>query len=301
MCRYTRPWIVELAMSPLRLSFAVLPLVCLALPVLAQEARGKVIQQPDWLERPKYEVLAEAYPKLAMALNIEGRATISCRVTAEGKVADCKVLSDSPTGLGFGEAALSLTPTFKMIPKKVDGQSVDGGTVQIPLHFALPPSRPLTRGDTVGTEVFGPATPAAMDLARSIVRAQGMGARAQIEFELNLVKMSGAKQAGQDEKLRDDAISALRESYQNTQDRIQEVIAGAYAGAFTEAELKDIAAFMNSPSGHAFATRLPTIQDSVKPSILKVVQDMSMSAHDIYCRNHPCSAELPAPAAAPKP
>ncbi|MFI4950864.1 MAG: energy transducer TonB, partial [Caulobacterales bacterium] len=41
-------------------------------------------------------------------------ASIHCRVTGEGRLADCQVLSESPAGAGFGPAALALSAKLKL-------------------------------------------------------------------------------------------------------------------------------------------------------------------------------------------
>jgi TonB family protein len=101
-------------------------------------ARPSVITQPDWLLRPAAEDMANDYPKAAAAANVEGRATIACRVTAEGALAGCAVTEESPPGQGFGEAALKLAAKFRMRPMTKDGVPVDGGKINIPINFRLP-------------------------------------------------------------------------------------------------------------------------------------------------------------------
>nr|QQZ50455.1 energy transducer TonB [Phenylobacterium glaciei] len=105
---------------------------------------------PDWVARPDAEALADHYPGLARTLAIEGRATLSCTVDLKGRLQTCVSVAASPAGLGFDKAALAMSKLFAMQPKRVDGKPVAGGTVRIPIRFALPapgqgepePSRP---------------------------------------------------------------------------------------------------------------------------------------------------------------
>jgi len=95
------------------------------------------ISHPDWVRRPNGSDLAQAYPSQAFKQGLGGQVLMSCKVTASGSMSDCSVLREQPEGLGFGQAALSLAPDFKMRRTRVDGQSVEGRTVQIPMRFAL--------------------------------------------------------------------------------------------------------------------------------------------------------------------
>jgi protein TonB len=93
---------------------------------------------PYWIHKPSGEDMARVFPKAAARAGLEGGATISCRVTAVGTLAECKVAVESPPGQGFGEAALNLGKLFKMGPMTRDGLPVEGGTVNIPIRFRLP-------------------------------------------------------------------------------------------------------------------------------------------------------------------
>jgi TonB family protein len=115
-------------------------LVAYGAPAPAQDVH--VIQHPDWVQKPTGDDVARFYPSRAREEYVSGRATIVCDVTAEGALADCKVLRESPAGYGFGEAAVSLGPIFRMSPKRVDGKSVDGGIVTIPIVFEASSERP---------------------------------------------------------------------------------------------------------------------------------------------------------------
>jgi protein TonB len=97
-----------------------------------------VITQPDWLRRPTGDDVQRYFPRKARKAGVEGRAVLTCSVTAEGLLANCQVSDETPPDYGFGETARKLIPLFKMRPTTRDGVAVPGGTVRIPLRFYLP-------------------------------------------------------------------------------------------------------------------------------------------------------------------
>jgi TonB family protein len=120
--------------------------------------RPSVVTNPDWLRRPTGEDIARVYPRGAQKQELNGRATLTCAVDADGMLQSCAVSDEDPVGEGFGAAVLALSSQFKLSPQTRDGQSVAGGTIKIPMRFVLPgdfrsPPIRVRSGPFAGTSV----------------------------------------------------------------------------------------------------------------------------------------------------
>ena len=103
---------------------------------------GQVVVNPSVLVPPSAAVLSAAYPSAALAQHQDGTALLECDVTKEGALVSCTSPAEVPVGLGFGTAAVSLASVFKMEPKTINGQPVDGGHIVITIRFVEPPPKP---------------------------------------------------------------------------------------------------------------------------------------------------------------
>lgn len=97
-----------------------------------------------YMARPTIDDIAQVYPRRTLRIERSGAAEISCIATASGTLKDCFTICEEPLDEGFGRAALSLAPLFKMTiiaSKEVHstgGRVVAGARVVIPIRFALP-------------------------------------------------------------------------------------------------------------------------------------------------------------------
>ncbi|HYE42595.1 MAG TPA: TonB family protein [Caulobacteraceae bacterium] len=98
-------------------------------------ARSSVITANQWTQKPSSPDLARYFPARAAEMGVSGRVVLRCFVNAEGTLRDCDVAEETPKGWGFGGAGLRLSGKFRMRPRTIDGASVEGAQVSIPISM----------------------------------------------------------------------------------------------------------------------------------------------------------------------
>lgn len=101
-------------------------------------ATTPTIVDPTWAQLPAPEELGEAYPRFATMIGIHGVAEVQCAGLPDGRLTRCVSNWAVPTGLGFDRAALSLTPSFRLEPRTVNGEA-SKSEVRFRVNFSLPP------------------------------------------------------------------------------------------------------------------------------------------------------------------
>ena len=90
-------------------------------PSLAMSDGGRSVTNPVWLQAPRPE-----YPKAAQRADEEsGMARLECQTRTDGRVQACRILEETPTGVGFGEEAVRATMKARVQPELADGALIE--------------------------------------------------------------------------------------------------------------------------------------------------------------------------------
>lgn len=133
----------------------------------------KLVAPPDWIDKPTIDELKWAWPRQAYLHGIGGRADMNCRVEINGQADDCEIVRETPTGFGFGAAALSLVPRLRFTPAMTD-KGPSPWRVNIPVNFesdAIGPSEEATDGMAMGDPVDWVSAPTSAELGRAYPRS----------------------------------------------------------------------------------------------------------------------------------
>lgn len=254
-----------------------------ALALGVGSAAAATITNPDWLVRPNAEDMASAYPELAVALVLDGRALVSCSVDTAGRARNCVVMSETPKGLGFGQAALELTDIFRFSPKKLDGRPIPGGSVQIPIRFVIPEATPPRIPPPLPPppEASERTTRRLVDfLAQDLIDTYAARTDAAIERAGKAVAPTAA------DVVRKSLMTASKaQAHQWAQKG-----AAVYAALMTESELDSELEFVNSPAGQAMLARMRASTDGESDSFTYWRWLVAKHARPLFCATQVCEA-----------
>jgi protein TonB len=87
---------------------------------------------PRIVRGPSFRDIGRARPR-----GVRGRGVVGvrCRIRLDQALDQCRVVSETPPGQGFGEAALSLSAGFRFLPPSENGVPIEGQTVVVTVNF----------------------------------------------------------------------------------------------------------------------------------------------------------------------
>ncbi len=130
-----------------------IPVIWKMMGATNQSLGNSLAIDPPWTRAPSEAEVTAAWPKAAGGLP-SGQAVLRCEISREGLLKSCDVLSEQPTGRGFGRAARDLTKAFQISVTPDDAAKLRTMSVDVPFRFrnpAEPDTRKLTRPHWVAT------------------------------------------------------------------------------------------------------------------------------------------------------
>jgi beta-lactamase regulating signal transducer with metallopeptidase domain len=138
------------------------------------------VAKPNWVEKPTGDDIARLYPVTAAKLGLGAKATVTCGVRKDGRLAPCSAgpvklgdgRSDQMLEMDFGTAMLALAQRFRMSPLDRDGRRVAGGVIRIPVLWtpatasAAPPTAQSTGAQSTGAQPVWMEKPTVTEMAR---------------------------------------------------------------------------------------------------------------------------------------
>lgn len=98
-----------------------------------QQPRLDVITNVSWSRRPVVD-----FPARALERDIKaGSASVQCTTAANGSLSACSIISETPAGAGFGQAALRAAARAVVSPHSLDA-AAPGASVRFSVPFTAP-------------------------------------------------------------------------------------------------------------------------------------------------------------------
>jgi outer membrane biosynthesis protein TonB len=91
--------------------------------------------RPVWRAQPSRRDVERHYPADSLYDHVTGNVILQCLVRAEDGGLLCVVVSETPEGRGFGEAALKVAQSYRAGPELQDGSPSAGARIRIMVAF----------------------------------------------------------------------------------------------------------------------------------------------------------------------
>lgn len=243
-------------------------------------AKPPIIDRPVWAQGPSPAQAQDAFPLSIQALRLSGWAILQCRVTTPGGLEACEVLVQGPRRLGFGAGALRVARAYRLSPDLL-AQGAAGDTVNVPVYFQT------LRDDPPAA--IPPKPSRELNLARQIVRAQGLAER---DHQLGDVgQRLFTSDRGLDDAVRRDAGEAFRGALIEDFPNLLDAQAAIYVETLTPAQLTDLAAFTQSPTGHLASGRDEVFNRLLTAALADLEAQDRATARAAFCRVRDCGLD----------
>ncbi|MGV9006706.1 MAG: energy transducer TonB [Brevundimonas sp.] len=107
-------------------------------PLRSPELQASLIAHPDLLQSATWADPPQQieWPRVAFDTPVEGEVTLGCVVDTAGRAKVCEIVSETPEGSGFGEAAIAGQDLFRWHPARFNGEAIES-RIQFNVNFRL--------------------------------------------------------------------------------------------------------------------------------------------------------------------
>jgi protein TonB len=95
--------------------------------------RGR-LARARWVRMPTNNEMKPYWPPAAVAAKLSGKAILECVVPRVGPPTRCRALAETPVGSGFGQAAVTMSPIFRIVPV-TRARQVEDMPIIVPVTF----------------------------------------------------------------------------------------------------------------------------------------------------------------------
>ena len=237
---------------------------------------------------PTNDDMEREYPRLALTMDLGGKAIVTCTTTVEGRLQDCHVDSEGPAGLGFGAATVRASAYFRVKPAVRDGKPIEA-KITIPVNWQTDPNANPTPKPQ---PTLPPVSPTSLALARRALALQDVSARSRANWQLWLDQQAAQLVEVDDAQSGQRALDALRQGLTETIDAETERSAHLLAAKTTEADLRATVSFMESPAGKAWTAAEAQLYEAQRSD--EIDKRIALAARAHLCSSPTC-ADIAAP------
>lgn len=90
---------------------------------------------PRIVRGPTMGELRALHPREAFQRRLGGKVQLDCTLRADQRLTNCRVASETPQGLGFGQAGLAAAQYFRFRPGTRDGHPIDGANIRVGVEW----------------------------------------------------------------------------------------------------------------------------------------------------------------------
>ena len=83
--------------------------------------------------------LRRLYPTIPLRLGVRGKVVLHCTLEADGRLHDCRIVSEDPPRQGFGIASLKAAQTFQVRPLLRNGRPLKRELIELPFDWTPGP------------------------------------------------------------------------------------------------------------------------------------------------------------------